>query len=91
MKRFTVIYDASVEKDLAQLVVEHFDAPAARDIARASDRIDKVLSMSPSDCGQSIRDNLRVLWVPPLEIMHVVLNDDCQVLVIDVRLAPEQG
>jgi hypothetical protein len=89
VKQYTVIYDTVVEQDLALLVAEHFHTPAARDIAQASNRIDQVLSMNPECWGQAIRDNLRLLWVPPLEIMDVILEDDRQVIVVDVRFVAD--
>lgn len=89
MKRFTVIYDPRVETALAYLVVEHWDTPVVAKISLASNRIDKLLSNHPENWGTPIHDNVRVLWVPPLEIMYVVFDEDRQVIVFDVKFVPD--
>jgi hypothetical protein len=89
VKRFTVIYDPRVEKALAYLVVEHWNTSVVAKISLASNRIDKLLSGHPEHWGTPIRDNVRVLWVPPLEIMYVIFDDDRQVIVFDVKFVPD--
>jgi hypothetical protein len=89
VKRFTVIYDPRVETALAYLVVENWDTPVVAKISQASNRIDKLLSNHPENWGTPIHDNVRVLWIPPLEIMHVTFDEDRQVIVFDVKFVPD--
>ena len=101
MKRFTIIYDPRVETALAYLVVENWDTPVVAKISQASNRIDKLLSKGmvddpqkllsnhPENWGTPIHDNVRVLWIPPLEIMHVIFDEDRQVIVFDVKFVPD--
>jgi hypothetical protein len=90
VKRFTVIYEPDAEKALAYLVGQHWNTPMVAKISLASNRIDKLLSGNPEDWGSPVHDNVRLLWVPPLEIMYVVFDEDRQVVVFDVKLVPDR-
>jgi len=90
VKRFTVIYEPDAEKALAYLVGQYWNTSMVAKISLASNRIEKLLSPHPDDWGSPIRDNVRVLWVPPLEIMYVVFGEDRQVVVFDVKFVPDE-
>ncbi|TMQ34281.1 MAG: hypothetical protein E6K70_08510 [Planctomycetota bacterium] len=80
--RFTVIWDESVQDELARIWLQAADQQA---VADAADHIDQLLKFSPEGVGQAY-DGDRRLIVEPLEVIYSVSMEDCMVRVLHVDL-----
>ena len=80
--RFTVIWDESVQDELARIWLQAADQQA---VADAADHIDHLLKFSPERVGQAY-DGDRRLIVEPLEVIYSVSMEDCMVRVLHVDL-----
>ncbi len=83
MTRFTIVWLKGVQRDLAELWMDHFDRSA---VAAAANNIDLALAYDPSTQGGELREGLRFLIVPPLRVLYSVNEGDRMVEVVRIRL-----
>lgn len=75
---FTVVWNPSAERDLAELWMNSTDRES---VAAAADEIDAGLRRDAPFQGESRGGNSRILVVPPLAILFDVNHDDRMVSV----------
>jgi len=81
-RRFTVVWDASAERNLTQIWNEN---PAIRqEISEAADKIDSTLAYEPASIGLP-RGASRYVVQEPLAILFRIVEDDRQVRVLYVK------
>ncbi len=80
---YTVVWQPTAENQLATAWVDATDRGA---VARASDRVDRVLAVDPAHEGESRDRGRRLVFVPPLAVTYEVIEDDKLVRILRVRL-----
>jgi len=82
MIRYTVVWPAGAEDELAELWVA---APDRDAITAAANSIDLELSADSTTKGTELSEGLRALFAPPLRVLFAVREDDRVVEVLRVR------
>ena len=80
--KFTVVWMASAQRELARLWTDQADRAA---ITAAANAIDVRLSRDPERLGESREDEMRVLIAAPLTVFFRVRVDDRMVEVVSVK------
>ena len=73
MNRYTVVWEPDADNDVAELWMA---APNPDAVTSAIHRVIAYLSHEPEDCGEELREGLRVLNVPPLRVIYSVRPED---------------
>ncbi len=79
--KFTVVWIPTAKNELATLWI---NAKNRNRIRLAADKIDSLLKWDPDSLGESRREGVRILLVPPLAVEFEVHEEDCIVNVIAV-------
>jgi hypothetical protein len=79
--KFTVVWKPTAKNELARLWI---NAKNRNRVRIAADKIDSLLKWDPSSHGESRRESVRILLVPPLGVEFEVLDEDRLVNVIAV-------
>ena len=82
MTRFTVVWHKLARDELAEIWL---DATDRRAIAAAADAIDLLLATDADDKGEEVSTRLRMLSMPPLDVLLSVRELDRIAKVIAVR------
>jgi hypothetical protein len=83
--RYTLIWKPAVEQRLAQIWTAAADRRA---VTEAADKIDEVLRTRPLAVGESRDEGRRILIEEPLVVVYRVLEEDCMVNVLGVKMVP---
>ncbi len=83
--KFTVVWKATAEAQLAQLWMTATDRKAIRE---AADAIEFVLRSDPVSFGESRDSQTRVAIITPLVVHFEVHEDDRQVIVLTLHAIP---
>ena len=82
-RRYTVVQRVEFEEQLAVLwFMDH-------DVQRSMDELEPVLRTIPEQAGQPLYHNDEEIWYikhRAIEILYRILDDDCQVHLISIRL-----
>src|SRR6266853_21863 len=73
-----------LEADCEKRIGQDLDAKNRNQIRLAADKIDSLLKWNPSTIGESRRESVRILVVPPLAVEYRVQDDDRIVNVVAV-------
>jgi hypothetical protein len=71
--KYTVVYLASAEQQLAELWLKSTDSAA---VTRAADKIDQLLKDNPLSVGESRVSTLRIIFEEPLAAIYDVREAD---------------
>ena len=82
MIRYTVTYTRNA---LSALAREWLNAADRRAVTDAGDEVDRQLAFDAPDKGEEVREGLRRLVVPPLQVQYTVHENDRTVTVWTVR------
>ncbi|MBV9126022.1 MAG: hypothetical protein JO112_21935 [Planctomycetes bacterium] len=82
MTRFTVVWIEEVQNTLATIWMGALDRQA---VTSAADMIDAELAIDPNTKGTEVAEGLRVLYVPPLQVLFSVQEQDRLVEVSGIR------
>jgi len=82
MNRYTVVWVKSAEDELVELWLASSDRTA---VAAATHEIDRQLTTGPALKGESVKEGLRALNVPPVRVLYSVNDHDRIVEVALVR------
>ena len=83
MTRYTVVWHASAQEELAAIWISEPNRNAVTDAAHL---IDVVLSQDAATKGVKLSEGLRAFFTPPLRILFSVNEGDRVVEVVRVRL-----
>jgi hypothetical protein len=84
---YTVLYVREAERELIELWLH---AEPRDEITRATDEIDLLLGMNPTNEGESRGAGIRILVVLPLAAFYTVSEDDRTVHVLEVHQIPRR-
>jgi hypothetical protein len=79
--KFTVTWRPTAKNELAKIWM---NAKNRNQVRLAADKIDSLLKWNPSTIGESRRESVRILLVPPLAVEYRVQDDDRIVNVVAV-------
>jgi plasmid stabilization system protein ParE len=79
--KYHVVYQPTAEDQLADIWTV---APDQIRVTRAADRIDALLTYTPTTVGESRAPGVRVLFEDPLVVTYEVIEDDKRVTVLRV-------
>lgn len=85
---YTVLWKPTAEIALAGYWVEA-DSDLKRAITETTDAIDVGLRKDPYAISESRKGTERIVVEPPIVLAIDVLEEDCQVIVLSVRVVPE--
>ena len=79
--KYLVVWRPAAEEQLADIWTSAADQS---NVTRAADRIDALLTYTPSTVGESRTPGERVLFEPPLVVTFEIIEDDKRVNVLHI-------
>jgi hypothetical protein len=84
--KYTVVWTPEAENELATAWLEAPSSALRNEIATNVATIERALRIQPSETGESRDADIRMAVVGPVGIVFRVIEDDCLVQVISLRV-----